>query len=412
MRGMRVVVVNDFARINGGAGKMAIDSAVALAREGIPVHFFAAALETDASMRDVPNLTVTALGLTEVNAMPARQKLLGGVWRPEVERAFREVLAGHDPAETVVHIHSLRDANTVATMRPLYEGGFRWVFTAHDYMIACPYSGFYDHELKAVCTRKPMGLACVTSRCNGGSRAARMWFLGRFLVQTGPGGMPRRMRHVITVGDFSRRVLQPFFPAGVRVHPLYYGIEVEREARVEAERNGEAIFVGRLSGEKDPVTFARAAIRAGMRPVFVGGGEEEEAVRAACREEGGEAEFTGWVTPAGVRERLRGARALVFPSVWYEVHPISVQEAIAMGVPVLASTASSASDMVAEFGCGATFAPRDVEGLAGLLRGLSDAGAVEGWSRSAYEGYWASPRTMARHVEGLKGIYAEILAEA
>ena len=403
---MRVIVVNDFARVNGGAGKVAIDSALGLAAAGISTHFFAGSMTADPGMRDVPNLRVTALDRPAVNDLPARTKIVQGVWNSGIGRAFDDLLADYSPEDTIVHIHSLRDANTVAILRPIERRGFRWVFTAHDYMLACPYSGFYDRELEAVCTRKPMGLSCVTSRCNSGSRLARMWFLGRFLVQTGPGGMPRRMRHVISLGEFSRRILQPFFPSGTKVHRLLNAIDVERAPRVEAERNDEFVFLGRLSHEKDASTFALAAREAGVKAVFVGGGETEASVRGANPD----AEITGWVSPADAKERLRRARALVFPSVWYEVLPMSVQEAIAMGVPVIASTASSAAGLVEEFACGETFAPRDAGELAERLRGASDA-RIETWSRSAYDRYWVAPRTMERHLEGLLAIYREILAE-
>ena len=37
---MRVIVLNDYAHINGGAARVAIESAVALSKRGIPVTFF------------------------------------------------------------------------------------------------------------------------------------------------------------------------------------------------------------------------------------------------------------------------------------------------------------------------------------------------------------------------------------
>ena len=39
---MNIVVVNDYATINGGATKVAIDSAIGLAEQGVHVVYFAA----------------------------------------------------------------------------------------------------------------------------------------------------------------------------------------------------------------------------------------------------------------------------------------------------------------------------------------------------------------------------------
>src|SRR6185437_4397197 len=49
-----VVVLNDFCYVQGGASKVAIDEAVALARAGIEVIFFGAVGTPAAELRDAP----------------------------------------------------------------------------------------------------------------------------------------------------------------------------------------------------------------------------------------------------------------------------------------------------------------------------------------------------------------------
>ena len=100
-------------------------------------------------------------------------------------------------------------------------------------------------------------------------------------------------------------------------------------------------------------------------------------------------EFLGHVDTTRVQALLAGARALVLPTVCYEAAPRSVIEAIAAGVPAIASRTPAVVELV--------------EGDRGLLVPIGDppalraaawrlagdrlslelgAGAAAGWSRS------------------------------
>ena len=402
---MRVLIVNDFARINGGAGKVAIESALALAGQGIPVHLFAAAMTADPAHEDIPNFGVTALDATAVKDMGARQKLVGGMFNAGIGAAFERVLDAHDPRDTVVHIHSLRDANTLSIMRPIERRGFRWLFTAHDYMLACPYSGFYDYELQAVCTRRPMGAACLASRCNAGSRLARAWFLLRFLAQR-RAGLPTRTPHVVIASDGAEAVLRPHLPPSCRVHRLAIPIDAALGPRVAAERSDAFLYVGRFSPEKGAPLFAEAARRAGVRARLVGAGEDEAEVRRLNPD----AELPGWADAAGVRAAVAGARAVVFPSRWLETFGMSAAEAVAVGVPALVSDAAVTREIPLQYGSGAVFPSGDVGALADLLaRVAGDDALVEDWSRTGHARYAEDPLTMERHLRGLLPIYDAVL---
>lgn len=403
---MRVIVVNDFARINGGAGKVAIESALALAGAGTPTHLFAAALTPDPAHEGVPNLTVTGLDAPHVNDLPIRRKLLRGISNPEIGEAFDRVLAQYDSNDTVVHIHSLRDANTLAIVRPIVRRGFPWLMTAHDYMLTCPYSGFYDHEFEAICTRKPMGLTCITSRCNGGSRVARMWFLARFVAQN-RAGLPGRIPLILAPSDAAGAILRRDLPPDLPMETLLAPIGPPPGPRVEAERNRGFLYVGRFSPEKGAVLFAEAAARASVPAEFVGKGVQEEEIRRANPE----AAMSGWLDRDGVQDAVARSRAVVFPSRWYETFGLSALEAVAAGVPVLVSDAAVTREIPETYGSGTLFPTGDANALASLLtRVAGDDELVRGWSETGWSRYAEAPLTMDRHREELLEIYGRVLA--
>ena len=97
--------------------------------------------------------------------------------------------------------------------------------------------------------------------------------------------------------------------------------------------SGDLIFVGRLSPEKGAALFAEAANRAGLSPTFIGDGPIADELKARYPK----ARFLGWLPPDEVRRHMRAARALIFPSLWYEGQPLTVLEAKAMGTPVVVS---------------------------------------------------------------------------
>ena len=118
----------------------------------------------------------------------------------------------------------------------------------------------------------------------------------------------------------------------------------------------------------------------------------------------------GWHDGPGVRKRLREARALVFPSLWYEGQPLTVLEALALGTPVIAGDGSAGRESVIDGKTGLWFAQADVDDLARALVEMMDDARIAAMSRAAYDAYWASPFSLERHCQRLETVYAELLA--
>ena len=137
--------------------------------------------------------------------------------------------------------------------------------------------------------------------------------------------------------------------------------------------SGDFLFVGRIAREKGPLLFAEAARRAGVVPTYVGDGpiREELAVRYP------EARIVGWKTPEQARAMMRAARALVFPSLWYEVQGLTVTEAKAMGTPVVVSDVCAGREAIEDGKSGLWFRSGDPDALAVALDRLKEDALVE-----------------------------------
>ena len=76
----------------------------------------------------------------------------------------------------------------------------------------------------------------------------------------------------------------------------------------------------------------------------------QELLRDLEKQASASIEFVGSVPSSEVQKHLLSARALVFPSIWYEGFGLTIVEAFAAGVPVLANNLGAMSSLVKPLG--------------------------------------------------------------
>jgi glycosyltransferase involved in cell wall biosynthesis len=218
--------------------------------------------------------------------------------------------------------------------------------------------------------------------------------------------MPSGVRDVIVPSQSAAEVLAPFLASAARLHIVANPVPAHRYSPANVTGNQAFVFNGRLQHDKGPALFAAAAHRAHVPAVFIGAGDELDAVRRANPE----AEVTGWLDADSVHARLRSARALVSPALWYEVQGLAPLEAASHGVPAVVSDLSFLRDLVDDEQTGLWFRGGDADDLATKLRLLADDDALAGrLGRAAYERFWAGPWDLETHLDGLEAVYTTAL---
>ena len=401
---MDIVLIADHAQVNGGQAKVSIESAKGLAARGHRVVYFAAVGPADPGLAAAGVETVL---LEQPDVTSTRSLTRFGVqwlWNTTAAQRLGEVIQTCDPRTTIVHVHAWAKALSPSIGAVLKRTSMPRIFTMHEYYIACPNGGFYDYPVAQPCHRKPMSAACVAHNCDSRNYMRKLMRVGRHFVMQ-QSGLLDSLDHVITISHLQREVLQPYLPSGVCYHEIGNPIDVAPLGRKPEAPLGDFIFVGRISAEKGAKIFAEAARRAGKKAIFVGDGPAAAELQSTYPE----AVLLGWKSPDEVKTLMRAARALVFPSVWYEGQPLTVLESLALGTPVIVSDVCAGREAVKDGVNGLWFKSADPDSLAGALVELSDDGVARKMAQAAYDLYWAAPLTLDRHLDALLALYNSAL---
>jgi glycosyltransferase involved in cell wall biosynthesis len=401
---MHVIIIADHAFINGGQAKVAIDSAIGLAERGHRVTFFAACGPVDLHLA-ASGAEIICLDQPDITTAKSQVRFLAQtLWNTKAARRLGALLDGLDPLTTVIHVHAWAKALSPSIGSIIREARIPSVYTMHEFFLVCPTGGFYDYKKAAPCTRVPLSRSCVTCNCDARSYPRKVLRLVRQLLLDHVSGMKEAIRHVVTISDLQYQVVRDYMPPETIFHRIANPINVP-DLGPKQQPGGDFLFVGRLSTEKGVAHFCEAARLAGIVPVIAGDGPLADDLRRRFPE----ARMLGWQSPQRVRELMRGARALVFPSVWYEGQPLTVYEALALGTPVIVSDVCAGREAVEHGVNGLRFASGDSLSLAAALRSLEDDAIAERMTRSAYEKYWADPLTVDRHLDAIEALYARLI---
>ncbi len=283
-------------------------------------------------------------------------------------KAFRSLLEGFGP--DMVHIHGIHRQLSPSILFVARAAGVPVVQTLHDYHHICP----SDDLLRAgktpcmptECTRLNYWPA-VSNSCLGGSRARSMLSATETWFQRARRAYERTVSRFIAPSVFMADAMKAggwdlpmdVVPNAVPLRDATRGTEVEEPY---------VLYAGRLAREKGVGIALDAAKMAGIRMVVAGDGPMSGELRARHPE----AEFLGHTSGEEVESLLDRAHIAVVPSLWHENASMAVLEAMAQGVPVVATRMGGIPEQVRDGVEGILCEPGNVNQMANAFRRLSD----------------------------------------
>jgi glycosyltransferase involved in cell wall biosynthesis len=332
------------------------------------------------------------------------------VWNSVVYREIRALIRRDRPQ--VAHFHNTFPLISPAAYYAARAEGVPVVQTLHNYRLLCPNALFFrDGGVCEDCLGKMVPWPGVAHACYRASRSSSAVVAAMLTAHRTLGTWKAAVDSYITLTEFARqKFIQGGLPAEkIIVKPNF----VHPDPGSGQGRGRYFLFVGRLSQEKGVDTMLAAWKRLGEKvPLKIVGDGELAPEVAEAAERLNEVEWMGRQPKERVLALMKDARALIFPSVWYEGFPMVIAEAYAVGLPVIASNLGSMSSLIDHGHTGLHLHPSDPDDLAAQVEWVSMHPAELRRMREEARREFEAKYTAERNYKYLMDIYRAVVERA
>jgi glycosyltransferase involved in cell wall biosynthesis len=324
-----------------------------------------------------------------IKSMSPLNAAINTIWSSSSYYRLRQFLRETSP--DIAHFH-----NTFLLMSPSVYYACRSarvpvVQTLHNYRLLCP-TAILSRRNKICedCLNKTPPWPSILHRCYRDSAAQTLIVALMLTFHRWMETWSRQVDVYIALTKFAKRkFIQGGLPADkIIVKPNF----IHPDPGIGSGKGNYALFVGRISYEKGLQTLIQAwQDLEGIPLKIVGDGPLLDELRTSVELENlNHIELLGRLSHEQVLALMGDARFLVFPSEWYEGFPMTIAEAFACGVPVIASRLGGMEEIVSGVYTGLLFEPGDPTDLA----------AKVDWA-------WSHPHRMAEMRENARREYED-----
>lgn len=394
---MRILHINEHLEWKGGVEVYLLSLLPELAGRGHQVGLVYA--------QGHPKLAANPFLIPELGQADKAARATGG-------RSMEALLAEFRP--DLVHVHQTHNRGVIdaclSRVPTLIHG--------HDYRYLCPASTFFFRRWQTICARAA-GPGCFAVTVARHCLTPRPEYALPYYQRVRWAHRQReRFAHVIAPSDSCRRrFLQAEFPpARVTTLPYFCPVPVA-EAPRPLPAQPRILFVGRVRANKGYEFFIEALGRLGpgVQGTMVGDFDNQTRARvmATARAAGcaDRIELKPWATREQITEAFAAASVFVFPSIWPETLGIVGLEALATGVPVVASDVGGVREWLSDGENGYLVPRKDAAALAERIQRLLDSSERNRAFGDAGLTLMREKFAVSVHTDQLEAIYSSALAQ-
>ena len=358
-----------------------------------------------ALLREAGHEVCQVLARSPSATLPTLRLLAKSSWNVSSVRAVERAVRDHQP--DVAHVHNTWFALSPSVFSPLCRAGVPVVMTLHNYRLGCISSDlFRDGGPCTACLgRSPV--PGVVHRCYRSSVLTSAVAATELSVHRRLGTWRRSVRRYIVPTDFAAGLVARagVDPATITVKPHFTYDPGPRTQPCSA--SDEVLYVGRLAegkGVEQLLDTWRRLPPGRLRLSLVGDGPLRDTVERLA---GPGVRILGWRDREWVRQHMLSARALVFPSTWFEPFGVVLIEALAAGLPVVGCDVAAVRSIVQPGRPELLVPPDEPWRLAEPLSWLSDDRLVDDLgavSRARFEAAF----TPERNLPLLEAVYRSV----
>ena len=390
-----IVFINDYGFINGGAGNIAINSAIELAKTNNQVYFFCSVGPIcDELLKS--NVKCICLNQKNIRSKSKLKVLCEGINNKYAFKSLLHLAKTINFDRIIFHVHGWTKALSSSIFRvSRKKTNWKFIVTLHDYFSVCPNGGLYNYQTEQICSGKN-GLKCYLCNCDKKNFVHKLFRSLRFVVQK------RDMKNItnfIYISDLNKNVfLEKNKNMKVKTYFLQNFIDVPKYIINDNCLKDAFLYMGRLSNEKGAEVFCKAITISRKKGIVIGSGPLYEKLRVTYPN----IEFVGWKNKEEISEYLDRTKAFIFPSVWYEGSPLTILEMMANNIPCIVSSICAGRESVLRYG-------------GGIIYDGSISDLIEKMNIDSYpvlnQSFQLEIFSIQTHVKKLNLIYEKILME-
>lgn len=342
------------------------------------------------------------------------------LWNQAAYRRTRATIRKHRPR--IVHIHNTFPVASPGVLHAAKTEGLPVVMSLHNYRLLCVNGLFFRDGLPCEMCLGSLPWRGATHGCYR-NRAASTVVAGMLALHRSLGtwsyvdayiALTRFSREMFIQGGLpdEKVVVKPNFIIDSALSmPTETSKQELHNTFLPSRNTPYSLFVGRLSPEKGIQTLLRAwQLLPDSKLIIVGDGPLLGEAQIFVKQNNiKNILLLGRQPQVDVLRFMSRALLLVCPSEWYENFPMTIVEAYASGIPVIASRLGSMAEIVINGRTGLHFRPGDPYDLAAkvdwLLSHPEELAQMRKEARREYELKY----TAERNYEILMGIYGRVI---
>jgi glycosyltransferase involved in cell wall biosynthesis len=302
---------------------------------------------------------------SDINNMSPVRVARNTLWNPQIYREIRQTIRRE--RIDVAHFHNTFPMVSPSAYYAARREGVPVIQTLHNFRILCPGSLLYrEGRVCETCVTRSVPWPGVVHRCYRNSRIQTGMVTGMVSVHRMLRTWSNAVDVYIALTEFSRNkfVEGGFPPDKIALKSNFLDTDPGQADR--GPNGGEyAFYAGRLTEDKGLQVLLDSwrELKSHVQLRIAGTGPLLESVRSQADNIPG-VQVLGATPHSQILDLMKHASMLIVPSLWYEGLPVTVVEAYATGLPVVASDLGSLKTLIKEGVTGLHFPAGDSRALA------------------------------------------------
>jgi glycosyltransferase involved in cell wall biosynthesis len=331
-------------------------------------------------------------------------------YNPDAVKTLKRKIEEFSP--DVIHVHNFFPIATPSIFILARNMHIPLVLTLHNYRTICCNGMLLRNNRPCIkCIKNKIPLSGIMYKCYRKSILLSLCVTSIMSVHKLVGTWDNCINKYIVLTNFGKKLfLSSSLLSKSKHHKIIVKSNFIEDAGVgNISRDNYYLFVGRLSEEKG-INVLLAALEHYRFPLkIIGEGPLENKLKN-CIIGKEDVLYLGKQQPETVRNEMKKAKALLFPSIWYEGQPLTVIEALSTGTPVICSDIGAVADIITNHQNGIHFRFGDAKDLAEKIKEFDMFKMEkEAMYKSARDTY-SEKFTPIKNLEALEEIYRDVLA--